>query len=50
MLFYAVDFGKYPKTNFWHMIYKLKEDEKCPYVTLRIISKRSEFSKQALTI
>jgi hypothetical protein len=40
MIFFAVDFGKFPKTNFWHLIYKLKHDEKCPYVTLRIISKK----------
>lgn len=38
MLFYAADYSKYPKTNFWHVIYKLKHDEKCPYVSLRIIS------------
>ena len=45
MLFLAVDFNKYPKTNFWHVIYKLKQDEKCPFVTLRIISKKAEFAK-----
>lgn len=50
MLFYAADYSKYPKTNFWHVIYKLKHDEKCPYVSLRIISQRADFSKQSLTI
>lgn len=50
MLFYAVDIAKYPKTNFWHVIYKLKKDEKCPYVTLRIVAKRADFTHQHLTI
>lgn len=50
MLFYAIDINKFPKSNFWHVIYKLKRDEYCPYVTLRIFGKRAEFAKSAFTI
>ena len=45
MLFCAVDMGKYPKTNFWHVLYQLKADEKCPFVTLRITAKKTDFTK-----
>lgn len=43
MLFYAVDWGKFPTTDFWHVIYKLKQDDRCPYITLRMASKREGF-------
>jgi hypothetical protein len=50
MLYYANDYHKFPKTNFWHVLYKLKQDERCPFVTLRIISKKGEFAKQQVLI
>lgn len=50
MLYYANDLNKYPKSNFWHVLYKLKQDERCPFVTLRIISKKGEFGKQNMII
>ncbi len=50
MLYQALDINKYPKTNCWHVLYKLKQDEKCPYVSLRIIANKSDFSKRAMTI
>lgn len=50
MLYYANDLNKYPKANFWHVLYKLKLDESCPFVTIRIISKKGEFGKQQVLI
>ena len=46
MLFCAVDYNKLPKTGCWHVIYKLNKDEKCPFVTLRLYSKKADFAKQ----
>ncbi len=45
MVYYANDLNKFPKSNFWHVIYKLKQDERCPFVALRIVSKKAEFAK-----
>lgn len=45
MLYYANDYNKFPKTNFWHVLYKVKQDDRCPFVTLRVISKKGEFAK-----
>lgn len=50
MLFLAIDFSRFPKAHCWHVIYKLKQDEKCPFVALRILSNKSEFAKRAVTI
>ena len=50
MMYYAVDFSKFPKANVWHVVYKIKQDDKCPYVNLRIISKKADFGKQAITV
>ena len=44
-LFMAVDMNKYPKSDFWHVLYKLNKDEKCPYVTLRIMSQSADFTR-----
>jgi len=41
----AVDMNKYPKSGFWHVLYKLNKDEKCPYVTLRIMSQSADFTR-----
>jgi hypothetical protein len=41
----AVDMKKKPKSGFWHVLYKLNKDEKCPYVTLRIMSQSADFSR-----
>jgi hypothetical protein len=46
----AVDMNKYPRSDFWHVLYKLNRDEKCPYVTLRIMSQSADFSRQKVRI
>ncbi len=49
-LFMAVDIHKYPKSDFWHFLYKLNKDDECPYVTLRIMSQPADFSRQKVRI
>ena len=50
MLFYALDYNKMPKANFWHVIYKLNSDTLCPFVALRIMSRKAEFGKSSFLI
>jgi hypothetical protein len=49
-LFIVVDFNKFPKGEVWHCIYKLHHDKDCPFVALRIILMKSDFSKQYFKI
>lgn len=49
-LFMAVDMNKYPKSDFWHVLYKLNKDDKCPYITLRIMSQSADFTRQKVRI
>lgn len=37
-LFMAVDLGKFPKGEIWHILYKLKKDKDCPFIALRIMT------------
>jgi len=50
MIYHAVDLGKYPKTHTWHILYKMNQDEKCPYINIRIIAGKMTFKKQPITV
>ena len=49
-LFMAVDMFKFPSTDVWHCLYKLSKDKDCPYVALRIIRQRTDFSTETFKI
>lgn len=47
MIYHAVDLGKYPKTQMWHVLYKMKEDG---LINIRIMAGKQTFQKLPITV
>jgi hypothetical protein len=43
MIYHAVDMAKLPKTNMWHILYKMNHDQACPYLNIRVIAGKQTF-------
>jgi hypothetical protein len=49
-IFLAVDMSNFHSTDVWHCLYKLNKDKDCPYVALRIIKQKSDFSTETFRL
>ena len=42
MLYVAMDFNRIMSNNVWYIIYRVRKDPLCKYVTLRILSEMAD--------
>jgi len=50
MLYVANDYNRVISSNVWYMIYRIKKDSHCKYVTLRIMSERADEENDAVLV
>ncbi len=42
MLYVAMDYNRIMSNNVWYVIYRIRKDPLCKYVTLRILSEKAD--------
>ena len=50
MLYVALDYNRVMAHNIWYIIYRVRKDPDCKYVTLRIMSDKIEDGNQAILV
>lgn len=50
MLYVAKDYNRLVSNNVWYMIYHIKKDPLCKYVTLRIMSDKADEENLAVLV
>jgi len=42
MLYVAIDYNRIMSNNVWYVIYRIRKDPLCKYVTLRILTEKAD--------
>jgi hypothetical protein len=50
MLYVANDYNRVVSSKVWYMIYRIKRDTQCKYVTLRIMSEKADEENDAVLV